>query len=403
MTVQNEEEQDIKKEELEAAIRDLDGSKAAGSDLIHPRLLKELPSEAVEVLLAIMNCSLRRAQVPQSWRNGEIIPLLKKGKAPDEISSYRPVCLTSCICKLMEKVLNKRIVYLLESRGLLTECQAGFRPARSVEDQLLRLSQSVDDSFQRRERTVLALLDYAKAYDKVWRDGLICKLIDMGIGRTIIRWIQSWMSNRKAWVKYDGTKGKSKTFKQGLPQGAVLSPTLFLVFINEVASVIPPRVEISMFADDIALWSADLDVDAAAARVQEACVAVSDWSRKWLMQLSVPKCEVSLFTKDSAQANLQPQITVDGSTFAFNKFPTFLGITFDRCLSFAEHTRRVIEKVRRRNRMLSAVAGTDWGYEKDLLRTTYVAMCRSVIEYGSPAWMPWISATKHGGPGKGPT
>jgi hypothetical protein len=192
-------------------------------------------------------------------------------------------------------------MYVLESRGLLTESQAGFRSARSVEDRLLRLSQSIDDGFQRRERTVLTLLDYAKAYDKVWRDGLISKLIDMGIGKTVINWIQSWMVNRQAWVSFEGTRGESKIFEQGLPQGAVLSPTLFLVFINDVAAVIAPKVEVSIFADDIALWSADQCVDTAAARVQEACVAVDTWSRRWLMELSVAKCEVSLFSMDAAR------------------------------------------------------------------------------------------------------
>jgi hypothetical protein len=197
-------------------------------------------------------------------------------------------------------------------------------------------------------------------------------------------------------VAYEGCKGKSKTFVQrGRARRlctAVWSPTL-LVYINDVARVVPQKVEISMFADHIALWSSGRDVDGATQRVQEACEAVNTWSKQWLMELSIAKCEVALFSMDAAQANLEPQISVDGRQFGFNRFPTFLGVTYDRRLTFSEHVRRVVKKVRGRNRILSALAGTDWGYEKELLRTTYIAMFGSVIEYGSPAWMPWVTAT----------
>jgi hypothetical protein len=106
-------------------------------------------------------------------------------------------------------------------------------------------------------------------------------------------------------------------------QGAVRSPMLFLVYINDVASVIPPNVEISMLADDIAVWSADKDVDVATERVQEACLAVNEWSKEWLMELNTQKCEVSLFSMDAAQSNLEPKVSVDGKDFGLNQVPHF--------------------------------------------------------------------------------
>ena len=161
--------------------------------------------------MKIVNGSLKETRIPQNWRNGKIIPILKNGKPPEAIPSYRPICLTSCVGKLMERVINKRIMYKLESRNMLNENQAGFRSSRSVEDQLIRLSQTISDGFQDREKTTLALLDYAKAYDKVWRDGLLLKMIDMGVGESVVRWIQCWLSNRKAWVEFEGEK--TKTFR----------------------------------------------------------------------------------------------------------------------------------------------------------------------------------------------
>ena len=218
-------------------------------------------------------------------------------------------------------------------------------------------------------------------------------MCDMGIGASIIRWIQSWLANRKAWVEFDGVKGKTKTFSQGLPQGAVLSPTLFLIYINDVTENLPEDVKISLFADDIAVWASSKNIREASDLLQRAIDSINGWSKKWLMTLNIEKCEVSLFTLDQAQANTEIKVSIEGKELKNNKFPTFLGITYDRRLTFSEHVRRVIEKCRGRNKMLYALGGTDWGFEKELMRTTYTTMTRSCIEYGSPAWMPWITKT----------
>ena len=121
----------------------------------------------------------------------KIVPLLKKNKDPQNISSYRPISLTSVLGKWMERVLNDRLRYFLESNNLLSQSQAGFRPNRTVEDQLIRVSQDISDGLQERRRTVLGLLDYSKAYDKVWKDGLMHKLVKKGISTKILRCIQS--------------------------------------------------------------------------------------------------------------------------------------------------------------------------------------------------------------------
>ena len=290
-----EEDTELTLEEVQTALQRLDDRKASGPDDIHPRLLRMLPPEGVKLVWRLFNRSWMETAVPQNWRQGKIVPLLKEGKPADQVASYRPICLTATLGKWMERVLADRLTYCLETRELLSPMQAGFRGNRSVEDQLLRLSQSIEDGFQEKQKTVLAIFDYAKAYDKVWRPGLLWKMTQMGLGSRLIRWVQEWFASRRAWVELNGVNSDKSDLVQGLPQGAVLSPLLFLIYVDDLTKEMPPGVEISLFADDVAVWAKDRSVEKATDLVQNATEAIVRWSERWLMILSVQKCEVALF------------------------------------------------------------------------------------------------------------
>jgi len=154
-----------------------------------------------------------------------------------------------------------------------------------------------------------------------------------------------------------------------------------------------PEVRVSMFADDLAIWASHKYKEEATRMVQRAVNAIAGWSERWLMTLNVEKCEVALFTLDNNELDYKPEIKINDKQFTFNHYPTFLGVTYDRRLAFTEHIRRTCEKVRKRISILRAVAGTDWGFDKKILKTTYTSLCRSILEYGAPAWMPWTSKT----------
>ena len=240
---------------------------------------------------------------------------------------------------------------------------------------------------------MLVLLDYEKAYDKVWRDALIYKMLKIGVSATLIRWIQCWLSNRMAWVEFNSTASKKKLFRQGLPQGSVLSPILFLIYINDVAEVVDKtNASISLFADDIALWARDKSIDEASCKVELAAEKVAQWSEEWLMSLSIGKCEVALFNNGLGGTELV-SVSMKGKELKINSNPTFLGVTYDRKLTFVEHVRKTTEKARKQLRIMRAVKGNDWGFDKKQLRTTYLALIRSILEYAAPAWAPWVSDT----------
>ena len=385
--------QDITLAEVEGSLRRLDGSKAAGPDHIHPRLLKELPTEALVAVRRLFNMSFSEGRVPQTWRLSRIVPLLKKGKDSSEISSYRPISLTSVLGKWLERILTDRLAFVVEKNGLLSHFQAGFRRNRSVEDQLLRLTQDVSDGFHQREKTVLALFDFAKAYDKVWRDGLITKLLALGCSVRLVRWVQAWLANRKARVTVNQTDSDPKLLRQGLPQGSVMSPLLFLVFINDLLIDWPEDVEVSAFADDVAVWARSRSLEGATERVQKAAEKMEKWCDDWLMELSVAKCEVAVFSMDAKDSTAQPVVKCKGQELSVTPHPTFLGVTFDRRLSFGEHVKRLVCKTRTRLRILRALAGTTWGFGVGLMRATYVTLIRPVMEYGASAWMPRLCKT----------
>ena len=167
----NQDVEDFTLVELKKAIKKMKKKGAAGPDEIPPSFLKNLGTEAMKELLAIFNESLRSGTCPQIWRNAIIIPLLKAGKPASNLASFRPISLTSCVVKVMERMMAERLYYVGERLGLFSSLQAGFRKGRSCEDQILKITQAIEDGFQNKpmKRSVLLLLDFSKAYDTVHR------------------------------------------------------------------------------------------------------------------------------------------------------------------------------------------------------------------------------------------
>ena len=235
--------------ELKSAIGSMKPKGAPGRDRIAPRFIRALGPEALDFLLSIYNDSWSLGVSPSHWSEALIIPLLKKGKPASQIYSFSPVSLTSCIAKTMERMVANRLAILAESSGWWSPAQAGFRSMRSCEYQVLCMSQSISNGFQTRpaSRTVLAFLDFSKAFDTVWRDRLYEILLAKGVPRMMVSWIRGFLTDRRARVRLDGLNGSSMKLQQGVPQGSVLSPLLFLFYINGIRDAAPEGTFISMY------------------------------------------------------------------------------------------------------------------------------------------------------------
>ena len=293
--------------EFLAAASNLSSSTATGPDKVAYPMLKHLPRSGMDFLLHIFNLSWSSHSFPSIWKTSSIIPIHKMGKPLDSPASIRPISLTSCVSKLFERIILSRLLFFLESNSILSPRQAGFCPGRSTLDQILYLSQSISDGFNKPRpgsRTILSTIDFSKAFDSVWHPALFHKLVSAGLPPCFARWTQSFLSDRRACVVFQNHKSRSFRVRRGVPQGSVLGPVLFSLFINDLPDSLPSSVSCSLYADDLAIWSSSPSVPTAVEATQGALFRLERWSEYWCLPLNPSKCEASFFSVDPHQANL---------------------------------------------------------------------------------------------------
>ena len=251
--------------EFLAAASNLSSSTAAGPDKFAYPMLKHLPRSGMDFLY-IFNLSWSSHSFPSIWKISSIIPIHKMGKPLDSPASFRPISLTSFVSKLFERIILSRLLFFLESNSILSPSQTGFRPGRSTRDQILYLSQSIPDGFNKPRpgsRTILSTIDFSKAFDSVWHPALFHKLISVGLPPYFARWTQSFLSDRHACVVFQTYKTRSF---RGVPQGSVL----FSLFINDLPASLPSSVSCCLYTEDLAIWSSSPSVPTAKEATQGA-------------------------------------------------------------------------------------------------------------------------------------
>ena len=264
------------------------------------------------IILCIYNQSWLTGTVPTIWTEAVIRHIPKKGKDKRDPSSYRPISLLSCAGKLLERIINKRLIWHLESNSVLAWTQTVYRQFRSTEDQLALLTLDIEDAFQEKKKILAVFFDLSKAFDKVWKEGLLLKLLWAGVHGKMYEWLSDFLFNRTARVKLDGMISRQVKLRGGVPQGGVVSPTLFLVYMNDITTTVPRLVSNTLHADDFAVWCAEEHTTTAVHCIQNTINEVCSWTESWALQLNTTKTVSTLFTlstakeKGSLKLNNQP-------------------------------------------------------------------------------------------------
>ena len=402
--IRNDESQEDGKEfdmtELHAALRKVSKNKAAGPDGIYNEMLWNVSDKALKKLLSIFNQIFRTGEIPEVMKAGTIIPLPKPGKNHALLQSFRPVTLTSTLAKLLERMINNRVMYTLEQENVITGCQSGFRCKRNTTDQLVRLASNVCDGFQHprpHKRTIAALVDFSRAFDKVDHLLLINELCKLKIAPKIVGWFKSFLTDRRNKVKVRNTISESKIFSSGVPQGTVTGPTLFIIYINTLARQLEqiPNLKFSMFADDLTLWCTNSNTEEAAETVQLGLNIVIQWAKKYRMKTAAEKCEAILFSNwpNDQHVDRRPKLYMEEVELQYKDSVKLLGVILDTKLRFGKQIEKIQKEANIRLSQMRALACSTWGCSPATLRTLYSGYVRSVLEYGAEVWGCLISDT----------
>ena len=262
-------------------------NKSPGVDGISPKILKETVEQISMPLARVFNISLQEGIVPLEWKEANIIPLFKKGSR-NKFVNYRPVSLTSVICKLFEAIIRDHMMDFLIKHKLINPSQHGFLKARSCLTNCLCFFEEITKWVDEGSQVDVIYLDFQKAFDKVPHQRLILKLKSHGMGNSIINWIEQWLTDRKQRVVVDGEVSSWKSALSGVPQGSVLGPILFLVYINDLEEAVTGSI--LKFADDTKLFRKTKEIGNKK-DLQDDIDKLVKWSEKWQMLFNFGKCK----------------------------------------------------------------------------------------------------------------
>ena len=353
---------------------------ASGPDDIPTQLLKEVADEISPAVTLLFQASINQGRVPAQWKKANIVPIFKKGSR-SEAANYRPISLTSVLCKLCEHVIHCAIICHLNNHNILTNAQHGFRQRRSCETQLLLTIEDLAKGLDDKSQIDLILLDYEKAFDKVSHRHLLLKADHYGIRGNTHAWISDFLHNRSQCVLVDGQKSSESHVTSGVPQGSVLGPLLFLIFINDLPQSVTTSTT-RLFADDSVLYQRITSAHDAA-NLQKDLDALQEWESKWLMRFNAKKCQVLRVT-NKRKPVISPY-TIHGHTLEVVDSAKYLGVTLDSKLSFNTHVDTITKKATATRAFMSRNLSHCGQKTKEAVYTTFI---RPTVEYASTVWDP---------------
>ena len=376
---------DISEERVKKLLKELKIGKAPGPDGIPPSILVQAADILSKPLTLLFRKSLAEATVPTEWKIAYVSPIFKKGSRTS-VNNYRPVSLTSIVCKTMEKLIRENMMTHLVSNNIISRHQHGFVPGRSCVTQILEALDVWTNILDEGGGVDVIYMDFQKAFDSVPHRRLLLKMKATGIHSNVLGWVQSFLSDRKQKVVINGTFSDEANVTSGIPQGSVLGPLLFVLYINDLPNGL--RSTAKLFADDTKLFNRS-DTTNGPIDLQRDLDELQDWSARWLLKFHPQKCcvvrigngpENDYFMQEKREnEDIQP-IKLNVSSAEKD-----LGIVIDSKLTFKNH---VLQSCAKANKILGIIRRSFDHLTNKMFVQLYKSLVRPHLEYGHCAWDP---------------
>ena len=376
---------EIMKEDISKKIDQLKPGKAPGPDNITATILKRLKTSLLTPLQIIFQRSMETGEVPQDWRDAHVSPIFKKGAKGDP-GNYRPVSLTSIVCKLLESIIRDKITEHLEHNKLIKPSQHGFVKHRSCQTNLLEFMEIVTEAVDQGDAVDLVYLDFSKAFDKVSHQKLILKLKSHGISGCVLKWIEAWLSGRRQRVVIKGKFSSWTMVESGVPQGSVLGPLGFIVYINDVDGCAVNITTIKKFADDTKAANR-IRNEQDRMNLQQCLDELVKWAEDWDMQFNINKCKVMHLGKH----NQKYSYNMNGVELKAVEEETDVGIKLANNLKPGLQCAAAAGKAKF---VLSQVSRAFHFRDKSVFLNLYKQFVRPHLEFSVPVWSPWQEGDK---------
>ena len=349
-------------------------------DNLHPRFLKELSHELATPLGIIFRKSLQERNVPNGWRQARIGAIFKKGNKAIA-GNYRPVSLTSIVCKIMERIVRDKIIEHMNINNLFTTKQYGFMAGRSTALQLLRVLDEWTEALDEGKAVDCVYMDYQKGFDTVPHNRLMKKLEAYTIGENTRDWIKHYLDGRKQQVSVNGQLYRWHDVTSGIPQGSVIGPLLFVILINDLPDVVDSTVYV--FADDTKIFNivknkGDMNT------LQRDLSELTEWSNTWLLKFHPDKCKHMHIGRFNPDPDFK--FTLMDKDLETVNDEKDIGVILDSDLSFDRH---ICEKVKKSNSMFALIRRTFHYLDIETFTPLYKSLVRTHLDYASSVWAPY--------------
>lgn len=365
--------------DVEDALKKLDVNKASGPDLLSPRLLKEGIPILSKPLSDLFNSLLELGCFPSDWKKGNLTPIYKKDDRTQP-SNYRPVSLLSNLGKLMERCIHKHVYNYITRNQLLTSFQSGFTQGDSTTFQLLHTYHTFCDAVDRGKEVRVVFCDISKAFDRVWHKGLLHKLANAGFSGALLSWFTSYLSDRQQRVVLNGASSDWTSVRAGVPQGSILGPLLFLIYINDIVKNI--GCSIRLFADDTSLYIIVDTPEDAAVRLNLDLSSISTWANTWLVDFNPNKTTSMIISRKRAPL-AHPPLFMNNVKLVDKETHKHLGLILSNDCTWTAHIKSLTQTAWYR---LHLLRNLKFKLKRHALEKLYFAFIRPILEYSCSVW-----------------